>query len=123
MTSLSTDVQLKRGEVWLVNLDPTLGAEIRKTRPVVVISSDGIGKLPIKLAAPITDWKDSFDLNPWHVRLEPNSENGLTKISAVDTLQLRGVDAQRFIRRFGQLSSEEMIEVVVAIAIVVEYSI
>ena len=120
---MNIEVQPKRGEVWLVNLDPTLGAEIRKTRPVVVVSSDGIGKLPIKLVAPITDWKDSFALNPWHVRLEPDSENGLTKISAVDTLQLRGVDAQRFIKKFGQLSREEITEVVVAIAIVVEYSV
>ena len=46
-----------RSEIWLVNLEPTVGAEIRKTRPVVVISSDAIGKLPIKLIAPITDWK------------------------------------------------------------------
>jgi mRNA interferase MazF len=86
--------------VWLVNLDPTIGAEIRKTRPVVVISSDSIGRLPIKLVAPITDWKEIFALNPWHIQLEPNSENGLTKVSAVsaiDTLQMRGVDFQRFV--------------------------
>jgi len=42
-----------RGEIWLVNLEPTLGAEIRKTRPVVVISSNAIGVLPIRLVAPI----------------------------------------------------------------------
>jgi mRNA interferase MazF len=95
---------------------------MRKTRPVVVVSSDGIGKLPIKLVAPITDWKDAFTLNPWHVRLEPNDENGLTKISAVDTLQLRGVDTQRFTKRLGQLSSEKMTEVIVAIAIIIEHS-
>jgi len=38
----------KRGEVWLVNLDPTVGAEIRKTRPAVVVSSDAVGILPVK---------------------------------------------------------------------------
>ena len=38
----------KRGEVWMVRLDPTLGAEIRKTRPVVVVDSDAIGVLPIR---------------------------------------------------------------------------
>jgi len=48
-------VKPNRSEIWLVNLDPTLGSEIRKIRPVVVISSDSIGKLPIKLIAPITD--------------------------------------------------------------------
>jgi mRNA interferase MazF len=44
----------KRGEIWLVNLDPTVGAEIQKTRPAIVISSDCIGKLFLKLVVPIT---------------------------------------------------------------------
>ncbi len=51
---------INRGEVWLVNLDPTMGTEIRKTRPVVVINSDAVGTLPIRLVAPLTEWKDSF---------------------------------------------------------------
>jgi len=42
----------QRGEIWLVNFDPTIGAEIRKTRPAVVVSSDAVGRLPIKLVAP-----------------------------------------------------------------------
>jgi mRNA interferase MazF len=97
---LSTNPPLpKRGEVWLVNFDPTLAAEIKKTRPAVVVSSDAIGKLPIKLIAHITDWKAYFNQNLWHVRIEPDSTNGLAKVSAVDTLQLRGVDIQRFIRK------------------------
>lgn len=52
-----------RGEIWRVNFNPTLGTEIRKTRPAVVISSDAIGKLPIKLVAPLTDWKEYFTDN------------------------------------------------------------
>ena len=47
----------KRGEIWRVNLDPTIGAEIKKIRPVIVISSDAVGKLPLKLVVPITEWK------------------------------------------------------------------
>jgi mRNA interferase MazF len=50
----------KRGEIWLVNLDPTVGAEIHRTRPAIVISSDYIGKLPLELVMPITNWKNSF---------------------------------------------------------------
>ena len=53
-------MNMKRGEIWLVNLDPVLGAEIRKTRPVVIVNSDTIGVLPIRLIAPITEWKDYF---------------------------------------------------------------
>ncbi len=119
---MSTNPPLpKRGEVWLVNFDPTLGAEIKKTRPAVVVSSDAIGTLPIKLIAPITDWKSYFTRNLWHIRIDPDSTNGLSKVSAVDTLQLRGVDIQRFIRKLGQLSETTMAEIAAAVAAVVEY--
>ncbi len=90
----------KRGDIWLVNLDPTIGAEIKKVRPAVVVSSDAIGRLPIKLVAPVTDWKEYFTTNVWHVRVNPDLSTGLTKVSAVDTLQLRGVDQQRLISAF-----------------------
>jgi len=42
-------MRISRGEIWLVNFDPAIGAEIRKTRPVVVVSSDAIRTLPIRL--------------------------------------------------------------------------
>ena len=111
----------KRGEVWLVNFDPTTGAEIKKIRPAAVISSDAIGKLPLKLIAPITDWKTYFGSNIWHVRIDPDDSNGLSKVSAVDALQLRGVDTQRFIRKLGQLTDTTMEEITIAIAAVIEY--
>lgn len=112
----------KRGEVWLVNFDPTIGAEIKKKRPAVVVSSDAIGVLQIKLIAPVTDWKDRYNTNLWHVKILPDSANGLTKASAIDTLQVRGVDLQRFIRKLGRLPSSTMEEVTAAIAAVIEYS-
>ncbi len=111
----------KRGEVWLVNFDPTLGAEIKKIRPAIVVSSDAIGKLPIKLIAPITDWKAYFNQNIWHVKIEPDSTNGLAKVSAVDTLQIRGVDIQRFIRKLGQVSQMTMVEITISVTAVIEY--
>jgi mRNA interferase MazF len=113
----------QRGEVWLVNFDPTIGTEIRKIRPAVVISSNNIGVLPIKLIAPITDWKDRYVGNLWHIKLMPNSDNGLSKDSSVDTLQLRGVDLQRFIRKLGALASEEMNSITTAIVTVIEAEI
>ncbi len=111
----------KRGEIWLVNLDPTVGAEIRKVRPTVVVSSDAVGRLPIKLVAPITEWKGAFASNVWHVRIPPDSSNGLNKVSTVDVLQLRGLDTQRFVHRLGRLTASQMEEVTAAIAAIVEY--
>jgi len=124
VTSLSINPELpKRGEIWLVNFDPTVGAEIKKLRPAVVISSDSVGKLPIKLIAPITDWKTYFSANLWHVKIEPNSINGLNKASAIDTLQLRGVDLQRFIRKLGSVSEITILEIVASIATVIEFEV
>jgi mRNA interferase MazF len=80
-----------------------------------------VGRLPIKLAAPITDWKDHYALNLWHVRIDPDANNGLTKVSAVDALQLRGMDRQRFIRKLGQVSPSTLEEIVLAVAAVIEY--
>jgi len=111
----------KRGDIWLTNFDPTVGAEIKKIRPSVVVSSNSVGKLPLKLAAPITDWKEYYAGNIWHVKIEPDIANGLTKVSAVDVLQLRGMDVQRFIRKIGEVSSTDMEEIARAIAAVVEY--
>ncbi len=111
----------KRGEIWRVNFDPTIGAEIKKTRPAIVVSSDAVGKLPLKLIAPITDWKPAFTGNIWHVRIEPNNINGLSKVSGVDVLQLRGMDLQRFIQKIGEADELLMEEIVIAIAAVVEY--
>jgi mRNA interferase MazF len=121
-TSLTTDPSRpKRGEIWYANLDPTIGAEIKKKRPVVVVSSDAINKLPIKLVAPITGWKDHFAENLWHVRIDPDRTNGLSKPATIDTLQLRGIDAQRFLNKLGRVSSSQMEEITAAIAAVIEY--
>ena len=106
----------KRGEIWLVNLDPTVGAEIKKTRPAIVISSDYIGKLTLKLVVPITDWKDSFASDLWHIRLDPTNENGLTKPSAADALQSRSLDNRRFIRKIGALLGSDLQEIARALA-------
>lgn len=44
-------MSINRGDVWLVNLEPTVGTEIRKTRPVIVINSDAVGALPLRLVS------------------------------------------------------------------------
>lgn len=113
--------QPKRGEIWQINLDPTVGAEMQKTRPVVVISSDAAGRLPIKLIAPITGWDIRYSANFWHVKLSPTANNGLKKVSAVDVIQTRGVDVSRFIKKRGRLDAALMEEIAAALAALVEY--
>ncbi len=80
-----------RGEVWLVNLDPTVGTEISKKRPCIIVNDNAIGILPLKVVVPVTDWKERYSIRPWMVKLEPTTENSLAKVSSVDTFQIRSV--------------------------------
>ena len=99
---------MKRGEIWKVNLDPTLGAEIKKTRPCVIVSRDALGALPLKIIVPITAWKDIFSRAPWQVALAPSSRNGLTKRSSADSFQVRSIAQIRLIEKLGEVTDEEM---------------
>lgn len=60
---------MKHGEIWLVNLDPTIGAEIRKQHPAIIVNVDQLGKLPLKVIIPLTDWKERYDVAPWMVKI------------------------------------------------------
>lgn len=95
---------MKQSEIWLINLDPTLGAEIRKTRPAIIVNNDALGRLPLKVVVPLTDWKDRYKVAPWMVRIVPDSFNGLAKHSSADCFQVRSVSKERFIRRLGNVS-------------------
>ena len=109
---------MRRGEIWLINLDPTVGAEIKKTRPAVVVNDDAIGILPLKVIVPITEWKDRYAVAPWMVRLDPDAENGLDKPSAADAFQVRLLSQARFVRQWGRLSEAAMQEITKALAVV-----
>jgi mRNA interferase MazF len=109
---------MHRGEIWLASLNPTFGAEIGKTRPVVIVSRDTIGILPLKVIVPITDWKERYETKAWMVRLEPTSESGLSKTSAADTFQVRSISQTRLIQKRGKLSDIEMNAISDALAIV-----
>lgn len=109
---------MKRGEIWLVNLDPTLGAEIRKTRPCVIVNDDAIGALPLKIIAPITDLKERYRSVPWMLCLEPDAGNGLSKPSAIDLFQVRCLAEVRLVRKIGEISRPQLLRVQKALKLV-----
>ena len=109
---------MRRGEVWQINLDPTVGSEIRKSRPAVIVNHDAVGILPLKVIVPITDWKEQYAQAPWMVRLDRDANNGLVKISAADTFQVRSVSQIRFVRLLGKLSDENMLAIGEALTLV-----
>lgn len=102
---------MNRGEVWEVNLDPTIGAEIKKTRPCVIVNRDALAKLPLKIIVPLTEWNPSFGNAPWHIPVEATPENGLSKKSSADTFQVHSISEKRLIRRLGLLPAQIMKEI------------
>jgi mRNA interferase MazF len=106
---------MQRGEIWLVNLDPTIGSEIRKTRPAVILSSDLVGILPLKVIVPFTEWKERYAQAPWMVRIDPDEQNQLAKPSAADALQIRSVSQQRLVQKLGLLSPVQIAKIVQAV--------
>jgi mRNA interferase MazF len=97
---------MKQNEVWLIDLDPTKGAEIQKKRPAIIVNNDALGKLPLKVIVPITDWKDHYETAPWFVKISPDQTNGLAKQSAVDCFQVRSLSQDRFIKKIGTIDGQ-----------------
>jgi mRNA interferase MazF len=93
--------------VYLVAFDPTLGAEIRKTRPALILQNDTANRAsPITIVAAITTKFDQ-ELYPTEVLIRP-PEGGLAADSVVLLNQIRSVDRRRLVRRIGRLMPETM---------------
>jgi mRNA interferase MazF len=112
-------ISMRKGEIWLINLDPTIGAEIRKTRPAVIVSEDAIGILPLRVVVPLTEWKERYVAAPWLILIAPTANNGLAKPSAADAFQIRSVSQERFVQRLGKLNSDEVSQIVKAVQVVI----
>jgi mRNA interferase MazF len=107
MARQRTIIRPKRGEVYLVNFDPTIGAEIQKTRPALVVQNDIANRhSPITIVTAITSQFDD-PLYPTEVFIQP-PEGGLTLASVVLLNQVRSIDKRRLVRRLGVLTLATM---------------
>ena len=111
----------RRSEVWLVDFDPSVGAEQRKRRPAVVLSVPGMGSLPLRLVVPITSWKPAFAGKPWFTHLQPTSTNGLTVESGADAFQVKSVDIDRFHSKLGELEMAQLTDIVAGVALCIGF--
>ena len=98
----------RRGDIWIVDLNPTKGAEIDKRRTAVVLSCDGLGRLPLHIIVPITEWRPTFAAYPWFERLVPSAKNGLSKESGADAFQIRSVSRDRFVDKIGAIARPQL---------------
>lgn len=96
----------KRGDVYLVSFDPTLGAEIQKTRPALILQNDvGNQHSPITIVAAITS--NVTRRGPTRVLLTA-AEGGLTVDSVVLLNQIRSIDKRRLIKRLGTVRADTL---------------
>ena len=90
---------INRFEVYLVNLDPTVGSEIRKTRPCLIVSPDELNHhLRTTIVAPMTTKGKSY---PTRVSCRFKGKNGQIVLD-----QIRAVDQNRLIKKLGRLDAE-----------------
>jgi mRNA interferase MazF len=80
---------------------------------------DSIGRLPLRLVAPITDWKSAYAALPWFVRLPATRTNGLLKDSGADAFQTKSVSEMRFVRKLGVVTGAQVEEIASAVALCV----
>lgn len=94
-------MELKQYSIVLVNLDPTIGSEIKKTRPCVIVSPNEINKfLNTIVVAPMTTNLKKY---PTRINVKHNDKKGMIAID-----QIRTIDKSRIIKRFDQLSKSEI---------------
>jgi mRNA interferase MazF len=102
-----------------VDFDPAIGAEIQKVRPALVISLDSIGRLPLRMVVPLTDWKPPYAQFPWFVPIPADGGNGLSKDSGADAFQTKSVSLNRLVRLLGTVTAAQLDEVASAVALCV----
>jgi mRNA interferase MazF len=96
-------MEVKQYQIVLVNLEPTLGSEIQKTRPCVIVSPNEINdNLRTVVIAPMTSASRKY---PTRVKVKHNSQEGWIVID-----QLRAIDKIRIIKKFGSLTEKEIRE-------------
>ncbi|PSL04953.1 mRNA interferase MazF [Cecembia rubra] len=105
---------MKNGEVWLVNFEPQVGQEIKKTRPAIIVNADSLGILPLKIVVPLTD--GTKEPKSWMVLINPNHLNRLSKASFADCFQVKRLSERRFVKKIGVLTELELAEVKVCLA-------
>jgi len=101
--------ELRTGEIWLAQLDPTVGHEQGGRRPVVVVSSDELHSLPISMTivVPLTGHDRGLVTQP---RIS-NANSGLGRASFARPEDVRSIDSTRLERRLGRVSAAELAEI------------
>ena len=98
----------KRGDIYLVNFDPTIGSEINKTRPALIIQNNVSNRYsPVTIVAAITSSISTEKVYPTEVFL-PAGTSGLQLDSLVLLNQIRTIDTQRLVKKLGSVTKAQL---------------
>ena len=109
---------MKCCEIWQIDLNPTVGAEIKKSRPCIIVNDDAVGILPLRVIVPLTEWNARYNSADWMVKIAPDGKNRLTKPSAADCFQVRSVSTNRFLDKIGEITAVDFDEIKRALQVV-----
>jgi mRNA interferase MazF len=98
------------GNIWLVNFEPAIGTEIRKTRPALIISGTSFNQRSKVTVLPITSANPSDRLRPVIVPLIPSSTNGLSSNSFIVCVDPMTFDKRRLVQYLGQIEAQQLQE-------------
>lgn len=114
------DLRYRRGEIWWVNLDPTVGSETAKKRPCIILQNDvGNALSDTTMVAPLLKGSKSY---PFVVSVEVTAENGLDENRGIHLEQMRVVDNWRIDRKLGILEDKYWGEIEKAVCIVLGFN-
>jgi mRNA interferase MazF len=108
---MATSGNYRLGSIWLVNFNPSIGTEIQKTRPAIIISGTIFNQRRKVTVLPITSSYPDRRLLPIVVPIQPNDTNGLNTDSFIVCIDPMTFDKQRLVRQLGILNVETLRQV------------
>lgn len=114
-------MKVRRGEIWVVNLEPSNASEPGKTRPVVVVQSDLINTAEhlSVVICPLSSQEKQQE-GKLRILVKAGLKNGLEKDSYVLTDQIRAIDINRFQAKVGVIDGDTFLKVITGIKIVID---
>jgi mRNA interferase MazF len=103
---MATSSDYRLGSIWLVSFDPSVGTEIRKTRPAIIVSGTAFNQRRKVTVLPITSSSPDSKLLPVVISVNPNAENGLTTNSFIVCIDPMTFDKRRLIKQLGILEPD-----------------
>jgi mRNA interferase MazF len=111
---------LKRGEIWWIDWSPGRGSEQQGIRPALIVQTDAANLNPKYPNTIVVAMSTKGKPVPFHIPVQPSSQNGLSKMSYIKTEQLLTISKERLIKRIGGLEREVMEQVEKAIKLVLD---